>query len=158
MAYYRLYFLDQFSGHIDHFSDFQAETDDAAIAYAEEALGVRPLELWCQRPKVKRWDGLRVSPRHQTIAETACTAVHDDSQWTLRIDWIASVHACSQRRQDSAQMRQCLCSEAWPSHSSAQRPQVMPQASRTVTRARSSLPVGRVAIAPAALQMSAQSS
>lgn len=57
MAYYRLYFLDRFSGHIEHFSDFQAESDDAAVAYAEESLGIRPMELWCQHRKVRHWDG-----------------------------------------------------------------------------------------------------
>ena len=32
MLYYRLYFMDRFSGHIDHFREFEAEDDAAALA------------------------------------------------------------------------------------------------------------------------------
>ena len=35
MRYYRLYFMDRFSGHIDHFREFEAEDDTAAFAMAE---------------------------------------------------------------------------------------------------------------------------
>ena len=35
MRYYRLYFMDRFSGHIDHFREFEAEDDDAALIVAE---------------------------------------------------------------------------------------------------------------------------
>ena len=35
MRYYRLYFMDRFSGHIDHFREFEAVDDDAALAIAE---------------------------------------------------------------------------------------------------------------------------
>ena len=62
VAYYRLYFLDGFTGHIDHFREFHAESDDAAIAYAEDALGSMPMELWCQHRKVMHWDGIRPEP------------------------------------------------------------------------------------------------
>ena len=40
MLYYRLYFMDRFSGHIDHFREFEAEDDSAAIEIAER-LGER---------------------------------------------------------------------------------------------------------------------
>jgi len=62
VAYYRLYFLHRFSGHIEHFSDFQAEADTAAIAYAEESASERPMELWCGSRKVRRWDAITPSP------------------------------------------------------------------------------------------------
>ena len=32
MRYYRLYFMDRFSGHIDHFREFEADDDAAALA------------------------------------------------------------------------------------------------------------------------------
>jgi len=35
MLYYRLYFMDRFSGHIEHHREFEAEDDEAAIATAE---------------------------------------------------------------------------------------------------------------------------
>jgi hypothetical protein len=46
MQYYRLYFMDRFSGHIDHFREFEAGTDDVAITLAEEWRNGRPMELW----------------------------------------------------------------------------------------------------------------
>ena len=62
MAYYRLYFMDGFTGHIEHFREFVAESDEAAAAYAEDALGSRPMELWCQHRKVMHWDGIQPKP------------------------------------------------------------------------------------------------
>jgi hypothetical protein len=56
MIYYRLYFMDRFSGHIDHFREFEADGDSTAI---ELALGWRngqPMELWNRQRKLKRWD------------------------------------------------------------------------------------------------------
>jgi len=35
MLYYRLYFFDRFSGHIDHFREFEAADDGAALELAE---------------------------------------------------------------------------------------------------------------------------
>ena len=62
VAYYRLYFMDGFTGHIEHFREFEAESDEAAVAYAEDALGNRPMELWCQHRKVMHWDGVQPKP------------------------------------------------------------------------------------------------
>jgi hypothetical protein len=42
-----------------------------------------------------------------------------------------SAHACSHRRHVSAQMRQCSCMPAWPSHSAAQLAQAVRHACRT---------------------------
>ena len=56
MSYYRLYFMDRFSGHIDHFREFEAEADTAAIAIAEGWKGGQPMELWNRQRKLKRWD------------------------------------------------------------------------------------------------------
>jgi hypothetical protein len=56
MVYYRLYFLDRFSGHIDHFREFEAEDDAAALVVAEGWLEGRAMELWNRQRKLKRWD------------------------------------------------------------------------------------------------------
>ena len=56
MRYYRLYFMDRFSGHIEHFREFEAETDDDALRIAESWREDRPMELWNRQRKLKRWD------------------------------------------------------------------------------------------------------
>ena len=56
MAYYRLYFMDRFSGHIDHFREFEAADDDAAVAVAERWREDRPMELWNLERKLRQWD------------------------------------------------------------------------------------------------------
>ena len=56
MPYYRLYFLDGFSGHIDHFREFEAEDDDAAMKIAERWREDRAMELWNRDRKLKRWE------------------------------------------------------------------------------------------------------
>jgi len=56
MRYYRLYFMDRFSGHIDHFREFEAADDDAAVAIAERWREDRPMELWNLERKLRQWD------------------------------------------------------------------------------------------------------
>jgi len=56
MSYYRLYFMDRFSGHIDHFREFEAEGDQEAIDIAESWATGGPMELWNRTRKLKRWD------------------------------------------------------------------------------------------------------
>lgn len=56
MRYYRLYFMDRFSGHIDHFREFEAEDDAAALAVAEGWREERPMELWSGPLKLRHWD------------------------------------------------------------------------------------------------------
>jgi len=48
--------MDRFSGHIDHFREFEAEDNDAALAIAEGWRGDRPMELWNRHHKLKHWD------------------------------------------------------------------------------------------------------
>jgi hypothetical protein len=62
MLYYRLYFFDRFSGHIDHFREFEAEGDAAATAVAERWSDGRPMELWNRDRRLKRWDRAPVPP------------------------------------------------------------------------------------------------
>ena len=52
--YYRLYFMNPISGHIERFADFEAPDDSAALSLAREHIGDNPLELWCGSRKVHR--------------------------------------------------------------------------------------------------------
>jgi hypothetical protein len=65
LRYYRLYFLDRFSGHIDHFREFEAADDDAALLVAEGWQEDRPMELWNRHRKLKHWDAPPVSDGDQ---------------------------------------------------------------------------------------------
>src|SRR5688500_14552600 len=56
VAYFRLYFMESFSGHIEYVRDFEADSDEIAEALAEDARGIGPMELWKGRQKVKRWE------------------------------------------------------------------------------------------------------
>ena len=56
MRYFRLYFMDRFSAHIDHFREFEAPDDAQALAIAESWREDRPMELWNRHRKLKHWD------------------------------------------------------------------------------------------------------
>ena len=62
MLYYRLYFMDRFSGHIDHFREFEADDDGAALVLAEQWHNDHPMELWNRHRKLKRWDDVPILP------------------------------------------------------------------------------------------------
>ena len=70
MVYYRVYFMDCFSGHIEHFREFEAEEDSAAIAVAEGMATGRAMELWSRQRKLKRWenDSPKLISRGKTAA------------------------------------------------------------------------------------------
>jgi hypothetical protein len=55
LLYYRLYFFRGLSDHIDHFREFEAEDDCAAIALAERWGEGAPMELWNHDRRLKRW-------------------------------------------------------------------------------------------------------
>lgn len=57
MRYYRLYFMDRFNGHIDHFREFEADDDQAAMEIAQKWREDRPMELWNLERKLRHWDG-----------------------------------------------------------------------------------------------------
>jgi hypothetical protein len=48
--------MDRYSGHIDHFREFEAETDDAAMNVSETWRDGRPMELWNLSRKLRRWE------------------------------------------------------------------------------------------------------
>ena len=54
MSYYRLYFMNGFSGHIERFEEFDAADDAAAVVLAKNMQGPLSLELWCSHRKVAR--------------------------------------------------------------------------------------------------------
>ena len=58
MLYYRLYSFDRFTGHIDHFREFEAADDAAAIALAERWTDGRCTELWNRERRLKRWEAV----------------------------------------------------------------------------------------------------
>src|SRR4051794_40930085 len=55
MAVYQLRYFDAFSGNIVRARDFEAETDQAATAYADDARGLAPMELWERDRKITQW-------------------------------------------------------------------------------------------------------
>ena len=59
---YRLYYMDRFSGHIDHRRDFLAAGDNAAIEVANGWTTDQPMELWQAGRKVKRWEAAATIP------------------------------------------------------------------------------------------------
>lgn len=61
MRHYRLYFMDRFSGHIDHVREFEAEDDAGAIKTADDWHQGGPMELWSRHHKLKRWNNARLS-------------------------------------------------------------------------------------------------
>jgi hypothetical protein len=56
MLYYRLYYFDRFSGHIDHFREFEAEDNAAAVALAQHWSDGHSMELWNRRRRLRRWE------------------------------------------------------------------------------------------------------
>lgn len=62
MEGYRLYFMDRFSGHIDHRRDYVAESEAAAIQTAEGWYEGSPMELWKGGRKLRRWEERPLAP------------------------------------------------------------------------------------------------
>ena len=62
MAGYRLYFLDRFSGHIQHRREFFADDDAEAMSIAAGWNTGGPMELWQSDHKLKRWDAEVIAP------------------------------------------------------------------------------------------------
>ncbi|HVL78474.1 MAG TPA: hypothetical protein VM346_04210 [Sphingomicrobium sp.] len=76
MAHYRLYFFDGAGGHIGRVAEYEAHGDPAAIAVAETARGIAPMELWCADRPVRRWPALppRAANRDGGPADSSMSA------------------------------------------------------------------------------------
>jgi hypothetical protein len=77
MAYYRLYFMDRRTGHIDRFEEFDAAGDAAAIERAERHSAAAPIELWSGAKKIFRLEATaQIAPgaRAATAARWQLTA------------------------------------------------------------------------------------
>jgi len=62
VSYYRLYFMDAFSGHIQKVRELEAEDDPDAIRIANHWRESDPMELWCGDRKIHRWPAIRKRP------------------------------------------------------------------------------------------------
>ena len=76
MTYYRLYFLDRFSGRIDHFRGFEAAGDAEAVGQAGEWRELAAMELWSGGRKVRSWAAQPLSP--ELRARSAVTALRSE--------------------------------------------------------------------------------
>jgi hypothetical protein len=47
--------MDRFTGHIDHFREFEAADDEAAVSIAEGWREDCPMELWNRERRLKQW-------------------------------------------------------------------------------------------------------
>lgn len=56
MLTYRMYFMNRYNGHIMHFKEFEASDDRVATRLCEREVADSPIELWCDRRKVRRID------------------------------------------------------------------------------------------------------
>ena len=74
MEGYRLYFMDRFSGHIDHRRDLVAAGDTAAIEVAKGWTTGQPMELWQGGRKVKRWEAAPLMPLTSEDSSISCGA------------------------------------------------------------------------------------
>ena len=68
MSGYRLYFMDRYSGHIEHRREFLADDDASAIDIATSWSTGQPMELWVGTHKLRRWDAEAVRPGAGWIA------------------------------------------------------------------------------------------
>ena len=61
--FYRLYFMNEYSGHTEIWADVEAADDHAGLAQAMAHKGKRHIELWLGSRKVGRVDAARPSPQ-----------------------------------------------------------------------------------------------
>lgn len=55
MSYYRLLFMKDYDGPVVGVEEIAARDDVEAVRAAAERVGPQPLELWCEKRKVKRF-------------------------------------------------------------------------------------------------------
>jgi hypothetical protein len=66
MSYYRLLFMKSAEGPVIGAEEIAARDDVEAVRIASERVGPRPLELWCDKRKIKRFQA--VEAREPTFA------------------------------------------------------------------------------------------
>lgn len=62
MAGYRLYFMDRFTGHIEHRREFFANDHASAMETAKSWGTGQAMELWEGEHKLKRWEAETAAP------------------------------------------------------------------------------------------------
>jgi len=80
MSGYRLYFMDRFSGHIEHRREFEAADDAAAIAIADGWSTGQPMELWLGSHKLKRWQETPMTPEKGWLAASEVVRAEREQQ------------------------------------------------------------------------------
>jgi hypothetical protein len=58
VGHYRLQYLSGSSGDLVHVREFEAESDEAAIGYADEVRSLSYMELWEGQRRLKTWDAV----------------------------------------------------------------------------------------------------
>jgi hypothetical protein len=66
MSYYRLLFMKSAEGPVIGSEEIAARDDVEAVRIASERVGPQPLELWCDKRKIKRFHPVEV--RQPTFA------------------------------------------------------------------------------------------
>lgn len=66
MSYYRLLFMKSADGPVIGAEEIAARDDVEAVRIASERVGPQPLELWCDKRKIKRFQAIEV--RQPTFA------------------------------------------------------------------------------------------
>lgn len=64
MTYYRLYFMNERTGHIERFEEFEAVGDESAIERADDFSARAPLELWSGCQKIYRLEPRSAAAGH----------------------------------------------------------------------------------------------
>jgi hypothetical protein len=62
MSYYRLLFMKSPDGPVIGSEEIKARDDLEAVHLASERVGPRPLELWCDKRKIKRFQAVEAQP------------------------------------------------------------------------------------------------
>ena len=55
VGHYRLHYLDGFRADVVRVREFEAESDEEAIAYSDAVRSLTPMELWEGDRRVSRW-------------------------------------------------------------------------------------------------------
>ena len=56
VGHYRLHYLDVVRGDIVRVREFEADSDEAAIAYGDDVRSLTSMELWEGERRVRQWD------------------------------------------------------------------------------------------------------